>query len=58
MATALQIVQRFYPDVTAVKDSRASIKVVVTKKDAHSYEETQGGWGHHLRQDSLSHQGN
>ncbi len=35
MATALQIVKRFYPDVTTVVDSKRSIKVEVTKADAH-----------------------
>ncbi len=36
MATALQIVQSFYPDVTKVRDSKRNLTIEVTKQDAHS----------------------
>jgi len=36
MSTALEIVQRFYPNVTTVKDATAPLKIEVTKKDCQS----------------------
>lgn len=36
MATAIQIVKRYYPDVTSVVDAKKAIKVEVTRADANS----------------------
>lgn len=36
MATALQIVRKFYPEVESVRDSNKNIKIEVTKRDTQS----------------------
>ncbi len=34
--TALELVQKFYPDVTSVEDAKKGVRLIVTKQDAES----------------------